>query len=121
MSNPLQGVGQVGGGLPLQRPGGAPPRGPGGLPPGGPGGVGGAGAEGAQGASFKDTFTKALGDVQGLQDDAGDAVQAFLRGDPVELHDVMAAVEEAGLALEMLIEVRNRFIEAYRTVANMQT
>ena len=33
----------------------------------------------------------------------------------------MAAVEEAGLALEMLIEVRNRFVEAYRTVVNMQT
>ena len=34
---------------------------------------------------------------------------------------LLAAVEEAGLALEMLIEVRNRFVEAYRTVVNMQT
>lgn len=107
MSNPIQSVGQVGGGLPLQRPLGAPV---GSTPP----------APGA-GVSFKDTLSQALGDVQGLQDEAGDAVQAFLRGDPVELHDVMAAVEEAGLALEMLIEVRNRAVEAYRTVANMQS
>ncbi len=107
MSNAIGGVGQVGGGLPLQRPG------PGARPLGGPGK--------GTGASFKDTFQQAMGDVQGLQDEAGDAVQAFLRGEPVELHDVMAAVEEAGLALEMLIEVRNRFIEAYRTVANMQS
>ncbi len=113
MSDPVGGIGQVGGGLPLQRPGG--------LPIQRPGSAGLGGATGGQGASFKDTLTRALDDVQGLQDDAGDAVQAFLRGDPVELHDVMAAVEEAGLALEMLIEVRNRFIEAYRTVANMQT
>lgn len=71
--------------------------------------------------SFKDTLADALGDVQGLQDEATDAVDAFLRGDPVELHDVMAAVEEAGIALEMLVEVRNRFVEAYRTVISMQT
>lgn len=70
--------------------------------------------------SFKDTLADALGDVQEIQDDATDAVDAFLRGEPVELHDVMAAVEEAGLALEMLIEVRNSFVDAYRTVVSMQ-
>ena len=73
------------------------------------------------GMSFKDTLAQALGEVQGLQDGASDAVEAFLRGDPVELHDVMAAVEEAGLALEMLVEVRNRVVDAYRTVVNMQS
>jgi flagellar hook-basal body complex protein FliE len=74
----------------------------------------------AQG-SFKDTFARALGEAQGLQDGASDAVQAFLRGEPVELHDVMAAVEEAGIALDMLIAVRDRMVESYRTVVNMQT
>lgn len=73
------------------------------------------------GGSFQDTLTRALGDVQGLQDQAGETVGAFLRGEPVELHDVMAAVEEAGVALELLIEVRNRLTEAYRTVVNMQS
>ena len=32
----------------------------------------------------------------------------------------MAAAEEAGIAVEMLIEVRNRVVEAYRTLTNMQ-
>ena len=77
-------------------------------------------ASDAPATSFKDTLSKALGDVQDVQDGASDAVQAFLRGDPVELHDVMAAVEEAGIALDMLIEVRNQFVDAYRTVVNMQ-
>lgn len=75
----------------------------------------------AAGGSFKDSLARALGDVQGLQDQAGDTVGAFLRGEPVEVHDVMAAVEEAGIALEMLIEVRNRLTEAYRTVVSMQS
>lgn len=106
MANPIGSVGQVGGGLPLQRPLGT--------------GVG-SGVGGTEGGSFKDTLAKALGETQGMQDEAAGAVEAFLRGDPVELHDVMAAVEEAGIALDMLIEVRNQMIEAYRTVVNMQT
>jgi flagellar hook-basal body complex protein FliE len=33
----------------------------------------------------------------------------------------MAAAEEAGIAVEMLVEVRNKLIEAYRTLTNMQS
>jgi flagellar hook-basal body complex protein FliE len=74
-----------------------------------------------KGPSFASTLEKALGQVSELQADAKDAISAFLRGEPVEVHEVMAAAEEAGIALEMLIEVRNKFTEAYRTVINMQT
>ncbi len=73
------------------------------------------------GPSFSQTLEKALGQVSELQTEARDAISAFLRGEPVEIHEVMAATEEAGIALEMLIEVRNKLIEAYRTVINMQT
>lgn len=70
--------------------------------------------------TFGDTLKKAIAEVSESQDNAKDQVGAFLRGEPVELHQVMAATEEAGIALEMLIEIRNKFTEAYRTVINMQ-
>lgn len=89
--------------------------GPSGAGPGNPA----RGAVGPEG-SFGDTLKKALSEVSDSQDNAKDQVGAFLRGEPVELHQVMAATEEAGIALEMLIEVRNKFTEAYRTVINMQ-
>ncbi len=73
------------------------------------------------GASFGDTLKQALAEVSGAQDAAQEQVSAFVRGDQVELHQVMAATEEAGIALEMLVEVRNKFTEAYRTVVNMQS
>lgn len=73
------------------------------------------------GASFADTLKNALGEVQTAQNDARDAIDAFLRGEPVEIHEVMAATEEAGIALEMLIEVRNKLADAYRTVTQMQS
>ena len=77
---------------------------------------------GAQnGVSFADTLKNALGEVSGAQSDARDAIDAFLRGEPVEIHDVMAATEEAGIALDMLIEIRNKLADAYRTVMQMQS
>ena len=44
-----------------------------------------------------------------------------MRGEAVELHQVMAATEEAGIAVEMLVELRNKFTEAYRSVIAMQS
>ena len=35
--------------------------------------------------------------------------------------NLMAATEEAGIALEMLIEIRNKVTDAYRTIINMQS
>jgi flagellar hook-basal body complex protein FliE len=76
-------------------------------------------AEGDQ-PSFADALQRALGDVSELQGQAQDSIGAFLRGDPVEIHEVMAAAEEAGIALDMLIEIRNKLTEAYRSVIQMQ-
>jgi len=74
-----------------------------------------------EGTSFGDTLKNAIERVSEAQENSAAHVTAFLRGDNIELHQVMAAAEEAGIALEMLIEVRNKFTEAYRTVINMQS
>ena len=72
------------------------------------------------GPSFGDQLKRMLGEVSTAQDTAQDYIGKFARGEPVELHQVMAAQEEAGIALEMLVEVRNKLVEAYRTVSTMQ-
>jgi flagellar hook-basal body complex protein FliE len=117
MATAIGGVGTVQGMNGLQRPGGM----------GGAGAVGGPdspwrsfGKKPEGGSSFVDSLKQALGDVNALQGEAKDAIGAFMRGEPVELHQVMAATEEAGIALEMLIEIRNKITDAYRAVINMQ-
>jgi flagellar hook-basal body complex protein FliE len=75
-----------------------------------------AGADG----SFGDLFTKAINEASGLQDRSRMAIESFVRGEPIELHQVMAAAEEASISLELLVEIRNKLTEAYRTVMNMQ-
>ena len=73
------------------------------------------------GTSFADTLKQALGDVAEIQVEAQDTIGAYLRGEPVEVHRVMAAAEEAGIALDMLVEFRNKIVDAYRTVMQMQS
>ena len=77
--------------------------------------------EGEEHSSFSDILKDALGEVAVLQNEAQDAIGAFVRGDAIEIHEVMAAVEEAGIALEMLIEIRNKLTDAYRSVIQMQS
>jgi flagellar hook-basal body complex protein FliE len=72
------------------------------------------------GPSFGDALKSVLGDASGLQDDARDLITAFLRGEPVEIHQVMAASEEASISLELLVEIRNKLTDAYRTLMNVQ-
>lgn len=85
--------------------------------PFGPGAPGGA----IGGTSFGDTLKSALAEVSSVQEGAQEVIQSYLRGDQVELHEVMAATEEAGIALELLVEMRSKFTEAYRTLINMQS
>lgn len=73
----------------------------------------------SNGPSFSDSLKKAIGTVSDQQDVAQDYVQRFVRGEPVELHQVMAAAEEAQLSIEMLVELRNKMMDAYKSVVNM--
>ncbi len=75
----------------------------------------------ADGLSFGETLKQFATDVSAQQDAAADMQGRFLRGENVELHQVMAASEEAGIALDMMVELRNKVTDAYRTLVSMQS
>ena len=74
----------------------------------------------AEGPSFGDTLKRFVGDVSAQQDAAADLQGRFVRGENVEIHQVMAATEEASLSLDLMVELRNKVTEAYRTLVSMQ-
>lgn len=74
-----------------------------------------------EGGSFGATLTRVLNEVSDTRDHAGDLVRRFAAGEQVELHQVMAAGAEAGIALDLVIELRNKVIEAYRSIVSMQS
>jgi flagellar hook-basal body complex protein FliE len=75
----------------------------------------------SKGASFGDTLNGLINNVSDQQDVAADYAQRFARGEPVELHQVMASAEEASISLEMLVQVRNKFTDAYKSLISMQS
>jgi flagellar hook-basal body complex protein FliE len=70
--------------------------------------------------SFRDTITGFVNQVSDAQDQAGALRDALLRGEHVELHRVTAASAEARIALDLMVELRNKVLDAYRTLVNMQ-
>jgi len=51
---------------------------------------------------------------------AGNTVKAFVAGEVTDVHQVMVAVQEAGLALDLLLEIRNRTQEAFQGIMRIQ-
>ena len=59
-------------------------------------------------------------DVNAKQADAAQKVTDVLNGGPTPVHQAMVATEEASLSFEFLAEMRNKVVESYQTVMQMQ-
>lgn len=71
--------------------------------------------------SFGDTISGFVNQVSDLENSAGSLRDRYLAGEQVEIHQVTAAAEEAGIALDLMVELRNKVLEAYRTLVNIQS
>jgi flagellar hook-basal body complex protein FliE len=75
---------------------------------------------GANGQSdFFETLQGAMDQVEQLHQDAQGKVAGMLDGSGEDVHSAMIAVEKAGLAFEMMVQVRNKIVQAYQTVSQM--
>lgn len=70
--------------------------------------------------TFKDTLTGYFGTVNNLQNTSADYAKRMAAGENVDLHQVMIAGEQAGIAMSMTIQMRNKIVEAYQEILRMQ-
>ncbi len=71
-------------------------------------------------AQFADMLGQALDNVNGMQKESRSMQTRFDMGDPsLSLVDVMVAKEKSGIAFEATVQVRNKLLEAYKTIMNM--
>ncbi|MBU0508909.1 flagellar hook-basal body complex protein FliE [bacterium] len=70
--------------------------------------------EKAEGGSFGDTLKEFVGDVNRMQLDAAEKTRQFATGEIRDLHEVMAAAEEASISMMLLLELRNKALEGYK-------
>ena len=72
------------------------------------------------GLSFVDTLKQKLDDVNNQQLEADAVTNAFIKGDNVDVHQVMISAEEAKQSLEMAVQIRNKLVEAFQEINKMQ-
>jgi flagellar hook-basal body complex protein FliE len=51
--------------------------------------------------------------VQSLQKDTQDKVRSMMLGEGAELHDVMIAANKSDMAFSLMLEVRNKLVDAW--------
>lgn len=69
---------------------------------------------GSSGGDFSETLKQFVSEVNEMQRVAGEKTLQFATGEIKDLHEVMAAAEEAGISLMLLMEIRNKALEAYK-------
>ncbi len=69
---------------------------------------------------FANLLVQQVQNVNTMQTDANDMVHSMLTGGDVNEAEVLTAVQKADLAFRMLLQVRNKLIEAYREVQQIQ-
>jgi flagellar hook-basal body complex protein FliE len=62
---------------------------------------------------FAGVLADSLEHVQSLQDDARAKVRGLALGEDVGLHDVMIAANKSEVAFNLLLEVRNKLVDAW--------
>ena len=68
---------------------------------------------------FGNALNSALQQVSSTQNRAEDLSAAFERGDVTDVAKVMLARQEAGVAFEATLQVRNRLLSAYQDIMRM--
>ncbi len=90
-------------------------------------GAGGLGANldrlgGGQGAggSFADMLRSVTDGLTRAESNSNDAVERLVMGEDIDIHEVVLATEMESLAFELMLNVRNKLVEAYQEVFRMQ-
>lgn len=70
--------------------------------------------------SFSDVINEAITKVNDLQIESSKKTEEFITGATDDIHSVIMAGSKADLALQMTLQVRNKVMEAYKEIMNMQ-
>ena len=72
------------------------------------------------GPGFSDLLKNAVESVNAMQHEAGRLEDAVAKGESTNIHQAVIAGEKAGLSFRLLMQVRNKMVEAYQEVMRMQ-
>jgi len=78
-----------------------------------------ASAEGS--GSFGSMLNGLVDQVDALQKNADASIQGLVSGEETNVHNVAIKMEEASVAFALMMQVRNKLLEAYQEISRMQS
>lgn len=82
--------------------------------------IGSAGGTSEPSKSFADTLNEAISNVNQLHHEADKSAENLATGRTDNIAEVMLTMEKADLALKLMVQVRNKIIDAYQDIMKMQ-
>ena len=76
--------------------------------------------ESSGGESFANILSSALDNVAETESASDAGTAALLSGEDISIHEAVIATEKAELALELALQVRNKVVDAYKEIMQMQ-
>jgi flagellar hook-basal body complex protein FliE len=74
----------------------------------------------AGGEGFLDSLKAAVGKVNDVGLQAGQAVDALMTGQTQDIHGTMVALQQADVSFQLMMQIRNKLVTAYEEIQRMQ-
>ena len=72
-----------------------------------------------QGPSFGEVLENAIKEVSDIEKVAGEESHKFMTGEVKDVHTVMIAAQKAEITFQMMMQVRNKLVNAYQEIMRM--
>jgi flagellar hook-basal body complex protein FliE len=69
---------------------------------------------------FSSVLKESIEKINEAQNQSDQMTEKLIRGENVDLHNVMIASQKASITLQTSLEIRNKVIEAYQEIMRMQ-
>ncbi len=69
---------------------------------------------------FGNILKDAVGQVNHLEDQAHMAIEGLMKGTGIDVHQALIAAENASMAFDFAMAIRNKAIQTYQTIMGMQ-
>ena len=73
-----------------------------------------------KGELFSNVLKESLDKINEQQIVADKSTEAFVKGEDIDISEVMLAGAEASASLQFAVQVRNKLVEAYQEISRMQ-
>ena len=69
---------------------------------------------------FSEVLKSALDDVSNVEKTAEEQIKQAITGDDTNVHKTLIAVEKADLSFKMMMEIRNKLMDAYNEIMRIR-